>query len=320
MCYGTWGSFMFGHASMDWSNTGLSLMAVFRYMMYDYNLDSMASSFPTMANVFYISMMLLLTNMVLWMFLAIVLESYTEVRARSHGAPSLLDDAASAWVALPRAAALLHAASCGRCGEPSAGLADVIDALRGRLRAEEEVTAVALAAGVPYLRADVAEELILDAAAWSASAEGGGGADEGGAPEKGGAGGGGRHRRAFWMARDHSGATAAAGAARHSYSEVRAAAQRSGSFLSDGGEHAGAGAGAGDAGGGGGGGGGAAAAAAAPAADALRARAAALAALLGRAGEGAAAAVGAAELEELVGEAARFIAAAELARRGAAGK
>jgi hypothetical protein len=267
-------------------------MAVFRYMMYDYNLDAMSSSFPTMATVFYITMMLLLTNMVLWMFLAIVLESYTEVRARSHGAPSLLDDAVSAWVSLPRASALLYAASCGRYGEPAAGLADVIDALNGRLWDEEELSASTLAAGVPFLPRGVAEELILDASAWLASAEGG--ADQ---PSGSEAASGRRH--AFWMPRSESGG---AGGARASFSAVRAAVQRGASLLVKGAEagscDSGAGAVAGE----------------------LRSRAEALSVLLARAGGDGGAPpeqLAPEELEELVGEAARLIAAAQIAKRGA---
>jgi hypothetical protein len=288
---------------MDWSNTGLSLMAVFRYMMYDYNLDAMSSSFPTMASIFYVTMMLLLTNMVLWMFLAIVLESYTEVRARSRGAPSLLDDAASAWVVLPRASALLHAATCGRLGQPSAGLRDVIDALNGRLRDEEEVSAAALAAGVPYLHRHVAEELILDAIAWSASGEGGSGGGGAAAADKDeGAGvGAGQHRRAFWMPMPSA-------YHRASYSQVRAGVKATSFAQDEGGNGGGSSSGSGGGGGAGG-------------AD-VRARAAALSSILERAraggGDGGAtAALGDAEiLEELAGEAARFIKALELAKRG----
>lgn len=44
---------------------------------------AMAATYPAMAYTFYISFMFIIVNLVLWMFLAIILESYTIVRQAS---------------------------------------------------------------------------------------------------------------------------------------------------------------------------------------------------------------------------------------------
>ena len=51
--------------------------------------------------VIYGSFMFIVTNLVLWMFFAIVLETYSAVRAEAHGTPSALADIASGIRALP---------------------------------------------------------------------------------------------------------------------------------------------------------------------------------------------------------------------------
>ena len=66
-CYGTWGYYMFGTQANDWSTINNSIVSVFRYMMYDYDLYAMGATFPTMANLFNASFMLIVTNMTLWM-------------------------------------------------------------------------------------------------------------------------------------------------------------------------------------------------------------------------------------------------------------
>lgn len=66
-CYGTWGYYMFGTQASDWSTINNSVVSVFRYMMYDYDLSAMGATFPTMANLFNASFMLIVTNLTLWM-------------------------------------------------------------------------------------------------------------------------------------------------------------------------------------------------------------------------------------------------------------
>jgi len=82
--YAAWGHFMFGSASARWSDMSSALFSVTMFFMYDYDFDAMYAAHPVMARLFYASFMFLMTNLMLWMLLAIFLESYTEVRAESH--------------------------------------------------------------------------------------------------------------------------------------------------------------------------------------------------------------------------------------------
>lgn len=82
--YAAWGHFMFGPASVRWADASSSFFSVAMFFMYDYDYDAMAAAFPGMARLFYASFMFLMTNLMLWMLLAIFLESYTDVRAESH--------------------------------------------------------------------------------------------------------------------------------------------------------------------------------------------------------------------------------------------
>jgi hypothetical protein len=62
-------------------------------MMYDYDLITMESTgFVAMADFFFASYMMLITNLVFWMFLAIILESYTTIRMMQADQPSLVDE------------------------------------------------------------------------------------------------------------------------------------------------------------------------------------------------------------------------------------
>ena len=91
--YGVWGHFMFGPQCPDWRSVDSSIISVFRYMMYDYDLVAMeATGFVHMADFFFASFMIVITNMILWMFLAIILESYTTIRASQFESPSLVDE------------------------------------------------------------------------------------------------------------------------------------------------------------------------------------------------------------------------------------
>jgi len=99
-CYGVWGMGMFGSQAPDWQDAHVTINSLFRYMMYDYDLTAMEAVDVDMGRFFFASYMLLVTNMVLWMFLAIFLESYTAVRTASHKGNSVGEDAEEAAVAL----------------------------------------------------------------------------------------------------------------------------------------------------------------------------------------------------------------------------
>ena len=91
--YGVWGHFMFGPQCPDWRSVNSSIVSVFRFMMYDYDLIAMeATGFVHMADFFFASYMIVITNLILWMFLAIILESYTTIRASQFNTPSLADE------------------------------------------------------------------------------------------------------------------------------------------------------------------------------------------------------------------------------------
>lgn len=103
-------------------------------------------------------------------FLAIILESYTEVRSRSHGSPSLLDDARAFVSILPPARTWHRVLFCGLCGR-TPGLDVVVRVLTtGPLRNERVISPVQLRTHCSHLTASGAEALVTDALAWSFSA------------------------------------------------------------------------------------------------------------------------------------------------------
>ena len=102
--YGVWGHFMFGTQAPDWVDVQTSALSVFRTVMYDYDLPAMEAQYRGMADLYFITFMIAITNLVLWMFLAILLENYTEVRFESHKGPSAMEEAAAFLASLPRTA------------------------------------------------------------------------------------------------------------------------------------------------------------------------------------------------------------------------
>jgi hypothetical protein len=105
--YGVWGYFMWGSSAPDWHNVGVAAASTVRLIMYDYDLAVLGtSSFPGMGNLFILSFMVLVTNLVFWMFLGVLLESYTEVRLEAGGAPSLLQEGVAFVQSLPKMAPL----------------------------------------------------------------------------------------------------------------------------------------------------------------------------------------------------------------------
>jgi hypothetical protein len=119
-CFGTWGHFMFGTQAPDWRSINTSIVSVIRYMMYDYDLIAMeATGYVAMADFFFASYMILITNLIFWMFLASIFESYTNVRIASANTPSIVDEGA----ALLRSTESLDwcCSCCGRAGAAAEG-------------------------------------------------------------------------------------------------------------------------------------------------------------------------------------------------------
>ena len=69
----------------------------------------MARADPRAAPLFFGSFMFFITNMILWMFLAIIIDYYSEVRSETRGQPSALADLVAATREIPAAAAALRA-------------------------------------------------------------------------------------------------------------------------------------------------------------------------------------------------------------------
>ena len=100
--FGVWAHFLFGPQAADWATPGGSVFSIFRFSMYDYKFIPMAQQYPFLAGVFYVAFMVLITNLVLWMFLAILFETYTEVRYESHNTPSAFEEGAAFLSTVPR--------------------------------------------------------------------------------------------------------------------------------------------------------------------------------------------------------------------------
>ena len=203
VCYGAWGVFMFGSQAPGWASMSSAFLSILRFLMYDYDLDAMQDTYPVMADVFFVTFMVLMTNMMLWIFFGIILDSYSQAMSASHGAPTLWDDAAAFLRSLPPAKSLLHIATAGYAGVPYAGVDAVIEVLKvgplaGRsggqdgsgggggaftpnppptgtaaaasATANDLISPAALANAVPHLTHKNARDLIVDALAWSTSA------------------------------------------------------------------------------------------------------------------------------------------------------
>ena len=113
--FGVWAHFLFGPQAVDWATPASSVFSIFRFSMYDYKFIPMQQQYPFLAGVFYVAFMILITNLVLWMFLAIVFETYTEVRYESHNTPSAFEEGAAFFATVPRDAQACWARRCGGC-------------------------------------------------------------------------------------------------------------------------------------------------------------------------------------------------------------
>jgi hypothetical protein len=145
-----------------------------------------------MSDIFYICFMFGMTNLMLWLFLAIFFDAYTEVRAESHRGPSAIAElghalaGAGSWA--PR---FFPAWCCGWGGRraaaaasrPSASreeatLAEVLyEATKGSLRLDARITQLSLQHALGLSEA-AAGKLIADAAAAQNRFQAGGDPDQ----------------------------------------------------------------------------------------------------------------------------------------------
>jgi hypothetical protein len=102
--YGVWGFFMFGPQAPDWHDVSTSATSTLRLIMYDYDLPTMATTYPQMAHFFVLSFLMLVTNLTFWVLLGILLDAYSEVRAESVGAPTILQESIAFVHSLPKMA------------------------------------------------------------------------------------------------------------------------------------------------------------------------------------------------------------------------
>jgi hypothetical protein len=86
---------LFAPQAAGWVDGGTAVLSLVQYIMYDYDYDAQAQQYPFLAAVFFVAFMLLITNLVLWMVLAIVFEEYSAVRVAAHALPSVADEAAA---------------------------------------------------------------------------------------------------------------------------------------------------------------------------------------------------------------------------------
>jgi hypothetical protein len=97
-----WGFFMFGSQAEPWSAPTKAMLSVFRWANYEYDIEDLQQQFPGFADVFYVVFNMGITNLTMWMFLAIILENYDEVRLESHSqGPAIWVEAIAYFKSLP---------------------------------------------------------------------------------------------------------------------------------------------------------------------------------------------------------------------------
>jgi hypothetical protein len=184
--FGVWAHSMFGSLAPDWHTPMGCLIAVFRFMQYDYDLVIMEMKNQTMADLFFVLALYGVTNLFLWTLVGIILEAYSVVQAEKQKCPGIFDELgdffAWAWASCKAPATSMRYLSVARdqaaprAYGPMGGSADtqlppygtILAALKqGALSRLDVVTAEALAAalGVTPLAAAyfVAEVMVTPA-------------------------------------------------------------------------------------------------------------------------------------------------------------
>jgi Polycystin cation channel len=102
--FGVWGHVIFGTQMQTYSTNDDSSFTQIKYLMYDYDYSSMQTVSPINAQIYYGLFMFLVTNLITWMFLAIPLEFYANVRMEVAEEASALSDIIEGIKRLPEKA------------------------------------------------------------------------------------------------------------------------------------------------------------------------------------------------------------------------
>lgn len=97
--YGVWGQAVFGRQYPGFTTVGSAAYSVIALCMYEYDSAALLAVAPAHARWYFGSFMFIATNLLLWQFLAILMETYAALRSELHSsyshAPSLLEDMGS---------------------------------------------------------------------------------------------------------------------------------------------------------------------------------------------------------------------------------
>lgn len=100
--FGIWGHIYFGGQVDRWGTPGSSAWAIVAFSMYDYDLLGMESIDTVSARMHFGLFMFLVTNLLLWCFLGILFENYSNAQAEADSQPSALRDLVAGAEALPQ--------------------------------------------------------------------------------------------------------------------------------------------------------------------------------------------------------------------------
>jgi cytochrome b561 len=105
--FGVWGFLVFGTQVESWNSIASSSFSIFKFAMYEYDLPQLMQTNPYSTPIFYTLFMFLVTNLILWMFLAILMETYSSVRFEVRHAPNAVVDMINHAGSIPREVQLM---------------------------------------------------------------------------------------------------------------------------------------------------------------------------------------------------------------------
>lgn len=99
--FGVWGHVYFGAQAPDWSTIDRSIVSLLRFVQYDFDLEAMEAIDRPMAGLYFAAVLYLVTNLTVWMFFGVIMETQAQVRAEvDPDAPTLVDEAREATALL----------------------------------------------------------------------------------------------------------------------------------------------------------------------------------------------------------------------------
>jgi hypothetical protein len=102
VAFGVWARFSFGSQMESYATDARSAVSSIETVMYGYDLAAMRSADGGgTTDLFFSAFMLLMTNLMLWLFLAVVFDTYSVVRTAAGSLPSLVEEALGFLQALP---------------------------------------------------------------------------------------------------------------------------------------------------------------------------------------------------------------------------